>query len=204
MTVRVITPPSPIVTPADIAGSHAADDASVAALIKAVTEEIDGPTGWLGRSLGPQTIELSLACWSYDGIRLPYGPIIAVEKITYRGCDEVDHEIAEGDYWRHSGHVGGWDGASLSSRPYPIKITYRAGYDGEDIADGGTGLVPERARQAIIVSVQHLKSVAVESLYLKADEVEGVGRKEYTLSEVASALVERTCNRLLAGLRIYS
>jgi len=34
MTVRVIIPPDPIVEPSDIAGSHSASDATVAAMIR--------------------------------------------------------------------------------------------------------------------------------------------------------------------------
>lgn len=45
MITRVVVPPAPILTPADVPGSHASDDARVAALIAAATEELDGPTG---------------------------------------------------------------------------------------------------------------------------------------------------------------
>ncbi|MDR7034498.1 hypothetical protein [Mesorhizobium sp. BE184] len=197
MRARTIIPPDPIVTSAEIAGAGESD-AAVDALIQAVTEDIDGPGGWLGRALGPQTLELSLDCWP-GCVKLPYGPVINVERFTYVDPDGIEHDVAEGDYWSHDGQVGGWIAPALSSLPAPIKITYQAGYNGEH-----TGPVPERARQAIILSVQHLRSLSVESLYLKADEVDGVGRKEFTLSDQASNIVERTCERLLSTLRVFA
>lgn len=202
--LRVVVPPQPIVTPADIAGV-AVGDAAVAALIAAVTEEIDGPSGWLGRALGVQTIE-----WTdWIGCRrttLPCRPIIKIESVTAIDCDGRE-EVVDPSTYRQEGdcivvaHGAGW----VTSNRH--RIRYKAGYNGTSGAAAGeqqTGAVPERARQAIILSVQHLRSLQVESLYLKVDEVEGVGRKEFTLSEVASKVIERTCERLLSTLRVYS
>jgi len=204
MSARVIMPPHPIVTPAEIAGSHASDDAAVASMIAAVTEEIDGPTGWVGRSLGPQTLE-----WSgWLGSRrmwLPCGPVIAIVSVKTVDEDGVEEEV-DASTWRQDGdEIVVAQGANWVSR-YRHRVRYKAGYNGTTGAGEGevqTGAVPERARQAIILSVQHLKSLSVPSLYLRADEVEGIGRKEYTLSDVASRVVQQSCDRLLAGLRIY-
>lgn len=205
MPVRVITPPAPIVTPADIAGAHAADDAGVAALIQAVTEEIDGPDGWLGRSLGTQTLELVewIGCRRF---RLPCGPVIGIESVITVDCDG-NQATVDPSTWRQDGDdIVIADGASWVTR-YRHRIRYKAGYNGTSGAGVGevqTGAVPERARQAIILSVQHLKSLGTENLYLKTDEVDGIGRKEWTLSEVASKVVDRACDRLLSTLRVYS
>jgi hypothetical protein len=200
MNVRVVIPPSPIVEPVHIAGSHAADDAAVAAMIQAVTEEIDGPSGWLGRSLGAQLLVLSLECWP-SKIRLPYGPVTEISNVEYIDVNDeyqtVEPELyglADGYFWFRSG----WSEPALGEDPFPVQILYSAGYTG-----GLFNAVPERARQAIILSVQHLKSLAVESLYLRADEVEGIGRREYTLSDQASKVVQMTCERLLQGLKVY-
>ncbi|RWC28815.1 hypothetical protein [Mesorhizobium sp.] len=206
MRARVIIPPDPIVTSADIAGAGAGN-AAVDALIQAVTEDIDGPGGWLGRSLGPQTIELFVSSWDFCR-RLPYGPIIDIDGITYIDSDGNEQPVDGGSYEKVGDCIlfaPSWSAPDLLvTRPLPVRIQYQAGYDGEDISGGGTGAVPERARQAIILSVQHLRSLQVESLYLKVDEVDGVGRREFTLSEQASNLVEKTCERLLSTLQVLS
>lgn len=201
MRAVVVIPPEPIVTPADLAGDHAEGDASVAALIAAVTEEVDGPGGWLGRSLGPQTIELSLDCW-YDGLRLPYGPVVEVEKIVYLDENHVEREVPDGAFWSSSGHVGGWDTPRLSSRPHPVKIIYRAGYDGNDLSDGGTGPVPERARQAIILAAQDLL-VSSQIGAVRSETVEGIGSRTYLDADRAKAVVHKACDRLLSTLRVF-
>lgn len=200
MRVRVVVPPDPIVQPEDISGVTSGDEA-VAALIQAVTEEIDGPSGWVGRAFGPQTIELSAACWGDRSIRLPYPPIIEIDGVTYTDPDGVEQTVDGGDYALDGDLLWfrpSWYAPALGCVPWPVKVTYQAGYE-----DDTTGPVPERARQAIILSVQHLRSLNVPSLYLKADEVEGIGRKEFTLSDQATKIIEQTTGRLLSTLRIY-
>lgn len=213
MRVRVITPPAPIVTPANIAGDHASSDAAVAALIAAVTEDIDGPGGWLGRALGPQTLEIVAGCFSEIArsgvIRMPCPPLISVVSVKYLDADGVEQALDPAEYRVNE--------TSLMLRPgvnWPatgafvdaVRVRFKAGYNGTSGAGDDemqTGAIPERARQAIILSVQHLKSLGVESLYLRADEVDDVGRQEFTLSETAGKVVAASCDRLLSTLRIY-
>lgn len=196
MIVRVITPADPIVTPADIAGGHAATDARIAAMIAAVTEEIDGPTGWLGRCLGPQTLELTER-HCHSAFSLPYPPIIEIVSVKYTDLSGVEHELNSTEWVLDDECL-----AIKSDFPNGVKktvIRYKAGYDGSP----GIGNVPQRAKQAIILSVQHMKSLAVESLFLRSDEVEGVGTKQYTVSDQAGVIIREACDRLLSGLRIY-
>lgn len=212
MSVRVITPPDPVVTPADIAGSHAADDASVAALIGAVTEEIDGPTGWLGRAIGPQTLELIAPSFYFGrNLALPFPPVIGNVEIKYLDLDEVEQTVATANYRMIDNRV--WFDAAYSfpatfCAPDGVRIRYTAGYNGTTGAGAGevqTGVVPERVRQAIILSVQHLKALAdTENLYLRSVEIPDVETRQFTLTDQAGEVVRRTCERLLAGLRIYS
>ena len=210
MRVRVITPPEPIVTPAAIAGDHAAEDATVAAQIQAVTEDIDGPTGWLGRALGPQTLELSIDCWGSGIVRLPYRPIIGVVSITYADAEGVDQTVEAASYsltddllWFRPT----WSAPAVASQPSPIRIRYKAGYNGTTGAAEGdqqTGAIPERARQAIILAVQHLRSLGSENLFLRSIEVPDVITKSYTVSDQASGIIQRATDSLLQGLRIFS
>lgn len=204
MNIVVITPPAPIVTPADIAGDHATDDPAVTSMIAAVTGQIDGPTGWLGRAIGPQTLEMSVEQFCGRELRLRCPPVIAVVSLKYLDTAGIEQTVDSANYRIVADHLrlkSGFCFPATACEPDAVRIRYQAGYNGE--GDGKTGSIPERARWAIILSVQHLLSLDVESLYLRVDEVEGVGRREFTLSDQASLIVNNTFDRLLDGLRIF-
>jgi len=209
MPVQVITPPAPIVTPADIPGSHAADDAKIAAMIAAVTEDIDGPGGWLGRSLGRQTLELTLGHADKDcslkpfpprEISLPYLPIITnAVTVKYLDLDEAVQTVDPANYkvfddtvWFNSSFVF----PAVADAPDAIRVRYDAGYGGS----GGNGAVPERARQTIILCVQDLMRLQASDFAVRSETVEGVGATNYLDQDRVSAIVEKTCERLLARL----
>jgi hypothetical protein len=202
--LTVVVPAEPIVTPADIAGTHAADDADVTALIAAAQDEIDGPNGMLGRSLGVQTLELALTCWPCGWFRLPCEPVIEIESVSYLDGNDASQAVAIDDYGFAQGYfyLKGSFRPSVSTSPYPILIRYTAGYDGTDVADGGTGAVPERARQAIILSVQKNIQLMAENPFVRSEQVEGVGTKQYAITEQASTAIDATAMRLLSGLRV--
>jgi hypothetical protein len=142
--VFVVEPPEPVLTPADIAGDHAADDATVAALIAAATAEIDGPGGWLGRAIGPQTIEVRTeGFFRCNGLMLPYPPIIEVVSLIYVDENDVEQTISAVDY-----ALAGQRLYAKSTFTYPtigpdyegVRIRYRSGYDGAI----GSGSPPAR------------------------------------------------------------
>ncbi len=197
--LRVIVPPEPIVTPADIPGAHAPDDAAVRAMIQAVTETIDGPGGWLGRALGPQTLELT-GHFTYRRIRLPYLPIVELVSIVTVSQDGSETEADPATYRLEDGEVIVSPGASWVNSPKQ-RIRYLAGYNGT--GEKKTGPVPERARQAIILSVQDIMRARSISPLLRAETVEGVGSKTFLDADKLTAVVERTCDRLLSNLRVY-
>ena len=207
MPVRVITAPDPILTPASVAGSHAPDDPKIAALIDAVTEELDGPSGWLGRALGPQTLELSLGGFGAKPIKLLYPPLIQITSVKYLDVLGVEQTVPDTVY-RQAGDrlvlkVGqAWPIAGCA--PDAVRVQYRAGYDGTPASEGGTGKVPERVLQAVILSVQNLVSIGAENLFLRSEEVNGVGTTTYTVSEVAGTIVREAAERLLGNLRVYA
>lgn len=204
MHLRVVTPPSPIVTPADIPGAHAPDDASVVQMIAAATEEIDGPQGWLGRCLGPQELELTgwIGCYRFW---LPCPPTITILSVSTEDCDG-NAESADPASWRQDGdNLVIAEGASWVRQPVH-RVRYKAGYNGTSgaaIDEVQTGDIPARVKQAIILAVQHMKALSADNLYLKVDEVEGVGRREFTLSDTAGRIIRQACDNLLSGLRIY-
>ncbi|KQT03208.1 MULTISPECIES: hypothetical protein [unclassified Rhizobium] len=201
MAVRRISGPAPIVAPDKIAGSPGPTDPVVAAQILAVQRSIDGPTGWLGRALGKQTLELSLETWERCGdyIRLPYPPLISITSVKYIDSSDVEQTVPDTDYLKTD--FGIWFRPSfsapyLSGQPEPIRIRYEAGYEADD--------VPEEAKQAVILMVQQLRAVGSENLFLRSEEVEGVGTTQYTVSDQAENVIRRACESLLQGLRVYA
>lgn len=207
MATRVIVPPEPIMTPGDVPGSHAADDARIAALIAAATEEIDGPEGWLGRALGVQTLETTAPGFGWTAWRLPYPPLIEVLSVSYLDRDNVTHSADPALYeWRDNQvllRLGQkWPAARFCEGA--VRVQFKAGYNDVEISEGGTGKLPERVKQAIAMSVRHALAVGVENLFLRSEEVEGIGTRTYTVSTVAADLISKTTDRMLSGLRLYS
>lgn len=150
----VVVPPEPVVTPADVPGDHAADDATVAALIAAATAEIDGPAGWLGRAIGPQTIELRIDnFWSWD-MMLPFPPAIEAVSVIYLDEAEIEQTVSSADY-----ALAGQRLYAKSTFSTPtvgpdfegVRIRYRAGYDGaiNGSPAGTTGEVPAPIKEWI-------------------------------------------------------
>lgn len=200
MTLRVIVPPDPILTPNDI-------DGATQGMISAVVGEIDGPDGWLGRAIGPQTIELSLDCWGLRHMRLPLAPIIELVAVKYTDTDGVEHTVDPSNYGKTGDFIWfkpSWHPPRLGDYPEPVRIQYRAGYDGETIESGGTGEIPSKVLQAVTLSVQYLKAIGKDDLFLQVDLVEGVGRRQYVVSTQAGEIIQNACDRLLAGLRLYA
>lgn len=189
--ITVITPPQPIVTPADIAGDHAPDDPAIAAMIAAATGEIDGPYGYLKRSIGKQTLEVvGNFCGLWVNLRLP--PIIKVLGVFHSDIFGVETEISSALFHHSRERV------VFHSYLSATRIRYEAGFSEAD----GTGPVPPQVKQAIILSVQHMKALSAENLFLRSEEVEGVGSFQYTVSDQAGNIIRDTCRRLLGGLRV--
>ncbi|MGE6693345.1 head-tail connector protein [Sphingobium limneticum] len=163
MRVSVITPPAPVVTWEE-ADQHLRLDGDeeqkelVERLIKAATGHIDGPAGWLGRALGPQTLEARMGGFC-DIIRLPYGPIIDIVSVHYidgQGQPQlVGADIYElfgedlGTAWGKSWPaVGAYRGHRET-----VRARYRAGYAVDPAADVLEPNVPETIKQAILLMV---------------------------------------------------
>lgn len=198
MTVRVISGPTPIVTPADVPGGHAATDATITALIAAVQAGIDGPTGWLGRALGAQTLELTRAVF-HRSIRLPYRPVSEIVSVKYRDGDGAEQTVDPASYRANADTLIFATSFALPGTicaPDAVKITYKAGY--------ATADVPANAKQAVIIGVQHLKALSSDqSLFLRSEDVEGVGSFTYTVSEAAGLVVKSATETLLSPLQVY-
>ena len=201
--VIVVDPPAPLFTAQDIIG---ATDPEVDDMIAATVAEFDGPGGWLGRCIGPQTLRMSLDSWPLRCLKLPYGPLIGIASVKYTDTSGVDRTVDAGDYG-HSGNFlwfkPSWMAPELMDKPLPIEIEYEAGYNGDPVATGGTGPIPTQIKRAVTLSVQYLRALGKDDLFLQVEEVDGVGRTQYVVSEKAGQIIADAANRLLTGLRDF-
>ena len=131
--IVVIEPPAPIVT-WDEMKIHAkieeeSEKTYVETLVSAATSWLDGPTGWLGRSIGVQVLETRWSSWSDMEEGLPYPPELEIVSISY-----VDPEGAT-QTWPISEPVLWDDLPPLRGEAGDLKIRYRAGYGARDPDD---------------------------------------------------------------------
>lgn len=152
MAINVITAPTEY--PVSVADAKAAllvdhdqDDALIARLIAAATDEAERLAG---RSFVSRTVELVLECWPTE-IRLPYPPVQSVTQITYYDEDNAEQTVAAAVYLSVLDVVPplvrtkpgqSWPSDALREVS-PIRVRYVAGY-------GAAGSVPERYRALIL------------------------------------------------------
>jgi len=163
MRVIVITPPAPIVTWEE-ADQHLRLDGDeeqremVERLVKAATQHIDGPDGWLGRALGLQTLEARM-CGFCDLIRLPYQPIVDIVSVHYLDGAGQPVLVAPDTYELFGRDLGcAWGKSWPTPGAYrghaeTVRIRYRAGYVVDPGADPIEPNVPEPIKQAILLMV---------------------------------------------------
>lgn len=185
MRVVVIVPPAPIATPADIPGGNTGD-ALLLLMISAAQAEIDGPTGWLGRALGPQTLELTADEWPCE---LPYPPFLELVSASVDGVPVAGVTVSS------AGRLRLPDGAPAGE----VVLRWRAGYDGTK-----TPMVPANAKAAVILSTNMLRSLNRDDVFVEQEQVNGVGSTTWTVSKDVSEAIERTIGNLLAPLRVWS
>lgn len=142
MRVFVVTPPEPVVS-LEEAKEHLRvdgpdEDDLILAYIAAATGHIDGPDGWLGRSIGVQTLEMRFSLLSRPAcngtaIRLPFGPVSELVAISYLDGqgDVQEADLADfvlyGDEVEPVGSTYPWEGGSMQREAG--RIQYRAGYE---------------------------------------------------------------------------
>ncbi|MAM37496.1 MAG: hypothetical protein CL949_03105 [Erythrobacter sp.] len=166
MRVTVVTPPDPVVTWEE-AKTHLrldGDDeqAFVEGLIAAATAHIDGPSGWLGRAIGLQTLEMCLPAFGLTSIALDYPPAVDIASIEYVDSAGEIASVADDDYelagqllrpaWPRVWPNAQWRGADADV----VRIRYRAGYAVNPDADPVVPNIPAPIRAAILLMVGDL------------------------------------------------
>ena len=181
MAVIVIDKPAPIAMPADVPGAHAANDPLVTMMLAAAQAHIDGPSGWLGRCLGVQTLEWSGECWPEEG-RLPYPPLIEVLSISYKDASGAEKSLPINQL------------ANPRDAGSAIRIRYRAGY-----ADP-----PANAKAAVILMAMGLTSFAEANGGLRGFTVEGAFSRQFNSPELVARVRTQAVENLLQPLRVFS
>jgi uncharacterized phiE125 gp8 family phage protein len=163
MRVRVVTPPPPVVSWED-ADAHLKLDgdetqkALVEGLIAAATGHLDGPAGWLGRALGPQTLEARAERFWSPG-RLPYPPHISIESVKYVDANGVLQTVSPDQYELEGGELlpaHGFAWPSVRGDRGGVRLRYRAGYVADPVADPLVPALPAPIRAAILLMVGDL------------------------------------------------
>lgn len=195
MPVRVVVPPEPVISLEDakwhLRVDTSGDDMLIAGFIEAVTQHIVSPTGWLGRSVSPQTLELSLPAFCGRNMGLPYGPVIEVVSLKYLDPDALEQTVSAEHYRVVDGRIWlrrDFTFPAAACEPDAVRIRYRAGYDGDAEDFGVNGPPPEAVRAAIMLHVA--------ALYENRSQIV-VGDSVATLPPHAGA------DALLSTFRIY-
>lgn len=140
---------------------HTDHDTLIEAMMSAVVQALDGPTGKQGRAFGPQTLEL--ATWKCDPVcgrlifDLPYPPLIEVLSVVYDDTDGNEQTLDASVWIVRRGAVEIISGLSAYNE---VRIRYRAGY--VDV-----GASPETA--AVPANVIAAAKLMVGDLYKNRD-----------------------------------
>ncbi|MGV3649847.1 MAG: head-tail connector protein [Devosia sp.] len=154
MHIRVIEPPVAIISWEEVQRHllpSEDDQELLESYLAAATAWLDGPDGWLGRSLGLQTLELVDCGFGND--RLPLPPIVDIVSIKYIDTSGAEQTMPDTDYRLLSNGSIWAERWPTVKGPDAVRIRYRAGYDGEPAADDGTGDVPPAIKHAILMLV---------------------------------------------------
>lgn len=200
--IVVIEGPQPIMTAAEArAGMPALSDIAdpvVTAWIAAAAAELDGPTGWLGRALGRQTLELQLPAFpardGCRGLRLPLPPIVEIVSVTYFTGD-ADVVCPGSDFQLHGCELFTGSFRTVWPGGRNVRIRYKAGYDE----------IPPQVKVAVQLRVGEIAMQFGRDATLKKEVVEGVGSFEYDVgSDAKRSATSRAVEALLGGLRVLT
>lgn len=181
MRVRVVTAPAPLLEwDAVKARLRLDDDAAepdVMQMVGAATTHIDGPSGWLGRALGPQTLEATFDSFDELWRDMPCAPVIDVESVTYLDATGVSQTLSSSayelvndrllpviaSYWPTTYWSPAWSSCGGDPHIVPggrpaVTIRYRAGYAADPAADPLVAAVPDPIVSAILLLASHWNS----------------------------------------------
>lgn len=115
--------------------TQAITDDEISSLLRTVREEGELQTG---RSWLTKTLVLRLRCWPSDGeLELPVPPLLSVSSVKYYDTSSVQQTLSAALYFVTPSTEGGkvtlkndaeWPDLEDLGRPFPIEVTFVAGY----------------------------------------------------------------------------
>jgi len=129
---------------------------------------------------------------------LPYPPLIGNVTVTYLTPEMTEETIDEANY-RTIGSklrfISGFAFPATACEPDAIRIEYDAGYEPAN--------VPPEAKRAVVLMAMKMVSFSKETLFLRSEEVDGIGKIDYTVFDQAGEVLRKASDELLSGLKIY-
>ena len=151
MPIVVVTPPVGLVS-YELAKKHLrleeTDDSEkelIEAYIAAASAWIDGPTGWLGRTIMSQTLELRCSTFSAASV-LPYGPATEIVSVKYISTTGVEQAVDPDLYQIIAGGLSPKDGAAwpaLRGDAEGVRVQFKSGSE----------TAPASVQQAVLLLV---------------------------------------------------
>lgn len=205
------------------------NDDMIQALIDASLAQIDPAAGgWLGRAIRPQTWELRSDVFScyYSGsgysrnfrraheLALPYPPLISVDSVKYDDGNGVEQSLAEGTGYRVFGlgsigkasiapiHNGTWP-SSVRCDPESVRIRFTSGYPTDFGNSPPTDILPAPIKQAVLLMIKSLWGLGERNLFVSAETVDGVGARQFVVTENAGLVMKSASENLLAPYRVW-
>lgn len=204
-------------------------DDMIEALIDAAVMQIDpAGGGWLGRAIRPQTWELRCSgfpCYyvgsgyernfhrAYEMV-LPYPPLLSVDSVKYDDGDGVEQTLVEGVGYRVFGlagigkasiapvYNGSWP-SSVRCDPESVRVQFTCGYDPSFGNSPPVDQLPAPIKQAVLLMVRYLFGLGERNLFVSSETVDGVGSRNYVVSENAAAVMKRASESLLGPYIVW-
>lgn len=144
MSVVVIDPPASFLDLAVVKGhlkvDGDAENVTIQLYAAAACAHIDGPSAALGRSIGPQKLELQVFDLACDVVALPGRPVRSIESVKVNDAAGVEQTIDPAGYQLEQGSTSPRlrfkSSAAIPSgicEANPVRVTYLAGYEADKI-----------------------------------------------------------------------
>ena len=136
------------------------DNAFLTRCIKAARQMVEGPEG-AGLGIVAAQWKMTLDCFPTE-IRIPMGPVIQIDGITYVDGAGVEQTVPSGSYhWRKGFLEARIQPAVGASWPATrdqlgaVTVTFTAGYPGTEKETPDLSMVPESLRVAMLMLIAH-------------------------------------------------
>jgi uncharacterized phiE125 gp8 family phage protein len=150
MEIRVITPPTPLITLAEAKAylrvDFSDDDSLITSLVAAASANLDGPQGWLGRAIGEQELEAYVPSFCGGQIPALMPHIISVESVRYLDTSNIEQTIDAESYSASANRIWFSDSfivPGVYATWDAVRIAYTAGYEE----------IPEQLKTAVKIHV---------------------------------------------------